>query len=77
MPNSPKAAGPTRSNSPSRPSDIPGVVALIRALADFEHLPGPDADAARRLEEHALAGACYELLVPKKMAPSWGTPRSS
>jgi GNAT superfamily N-acetyltransferase len=33
---------------PARSADLPGVIALVRALADFEKLEGPDADAASR-----------------------------
>jgi GNAT superfamily N-acetyltransferase len=52
---------------PAQPSDIPGVVALIRALADFEHLPGPDRGAAMRLQEHAFGPTPrYELLVAEE-----------
>jgi GNAT superfamily N-acetyltransferase len=38
----------------SRPEDAPAIVALIAALAAFESLPGPDADAAARLVEHGF-----------------------
>src|SRR6185295_10534434 len=37
-----------------RPADGAAVVALIRALADFEKLPGPDEAAATRFVEHAF-----------------------
>lgn len=49
---------------PAERSDVPRVVDLIRELADFERLPGPDETAARRLEEHAFGRAprC-EILV--------------
>jgi GNAT superfamily N-acetyltransferase len=51
----------------AQPSDIPAVVALIRALADFEHLPGPDRAAAMRLQEHAFGPTPrYELLVAEE-----------
>jgi GNAT superfamily N-acetyltransferase len=42
--------------------DLPSVVGLIRALADFEKLPGPDEAAARRIGEHFAAGR-FSLLV--------------
>jgi len=52
---------------PAQPSDIPSVVTLIRALADFEHLPGPDRAAAQRLQEHAFGPTPrYELLVAEQ-----------
>lgn len=49
---------------PAQRADLPAVVNLIRELADFERLPGPDEMAARRLEEHAFGPAprC-EILV--------------
>jgi GNAT superfamily N-acetyltransferase len=43
-------------------NDLPAVVELIRALADFEKLPGPDQAAARRLAED-FANGRYRLLV--------------
>lgn len=42
--------------------DLPSVIALVRALAEFEKLPGPDDAAARRLAED-FAAARYSLLV--------------
>jgi GNAT superfamily N-acetyltransferase len=39
---------------PARPEDGPAYVGLVRALADFEKLPGPTAEAARRLVEDAF-----------------------
>jgi GNAT superfamily N-acetyltransferase len=36
---------------PARAADLPQVLALVRALAEFEKLPGPDADAERRFTE--------------------------
>lgn len=42
--------------------DLPSVVGLVRALADFEKLPGPDDAAARRLIDDFAAGR-YSLLV--------------
>jgi GNAT superfamily N-acetyltransferase len=48
----------------ARPDDGPAYVALVRALAEFEKLPGPDDAAAARLVEHAFAARPrYELLV--------------
>lgn len=39
---------------PARPDDGPGVLALMRALADFEKLPAPDAGAEKRLLHDAF-----------------------
>lgn len=36
-------------------SDIPSFLGLIDALAEYEHLPGPDAEAQARLTADALA----------------------
>jgi GNAT superfamily N-acetyltransferase len=48
----------------ARREDAPAVVALIRALAEFERLPGPDDEAAARLVEHGFgARPCFETLV--------------
>ena len=48
----------------ARPADGPAFVALVRALADFEKLPPPDAAAGHRLLEHAFgAEPRFELLV--------------
>jgi ribosomal protein S18 acetylase RimI-like enzyme len=38
----------------ARQEDIPHIVELIRGLADFEKLPGPDDGAADRLAAHLL-----------------------
>lgn len=46
----------------AEPRDLPTVVGLVRALADFEKLPGPDEAAARRLSDDFAAGR-YSLLV--------------
>ena len=47
--------------------DGPGFVALVRALADFEKLPGPTDDAARRLLADAFGERPhYELLVAEQ-----------
>jgi GNAT superfamily N-acetyltransferase len=46
------------------PADGPAYVALVRALAEFEKLPGPDDDAAARLVADAFASPPrYELWV--------------
>jgi GNAT superfamily N-acetyltransferase len=42
--------------------DLPSVIGLVRALAEFEKLPGPDDDAARRLADD-FAAKRYSLLV--------------
>jgi GNAT superfamily N-acetyltransferase len=48
----------------ARPSDGPAFVALVRALAEFEKLPGPTDEAAERLIEHAFGDRPhYELHV--------------
>src|SRR5438552_18178352 len=48
----------------ARPDDGPSFVALVRALAEFEKLPGPTDEAAARLIEHAFGERPrYELLV--------------
>jgi len=48
----------------ARREDAPAIVALIAALAEFESLPGPDADAAARLVEHGFgARRHFESLV--------------
>jgi GNAT superfamily N-acetyltransferase len=46
------------------PGDLPSVVALVRALADFEKLPAPDDEAAARLIRDATsADPPFHLLV--------------
>ena len=46
------------------PGDLPSVVALVRALADFEKLPAPDDEAAARLIRDATsAEPPFHLLV--------------
>jgi GNAT superfamily N-acetyltransferase len=46
------------------PADAPAIVGLIRALAEFEHLPGPTDDAAARFVEHGFGDRRYfETLV--------------
>jgi len=48
----------------ARESDGPAYVALVRALAEFEKLPGPTDEAAARLLEHAFGDhPHYELHV--------------
>jgi GNAT superfamily N-acetyltransferase len=47
--------------------DLAAVVDLIRALARFEHLPGPDEAAAERLRAHAFGRERYfEILVAER-----------
>jgi GNAT superfamily N-acetyltransferase len=49
---------------PGRREDAPAILALVRALADYEKLPGPDDAACARLVEDAFGAAPrYELLV--------------
>jgi GNAT superfamily N-acetyltransferase len=38
----------------ARREDTAAILALVRALADYEQLPGPDADAAARFVEHGF-----------------------
>lgn len=40
---------------PLAPADVPALLALIMALAEYEHLPPPDAAARERLARDALA----------------------
>jgi GNAT superfamily N-acetyltransferase len=40
---------------PLGPADVPTLLALIEALADYEHLPPPDAAARERLARDATA----------------------
>lgn len=47
---------------PAEARDLPAVVELIRALAVFEKLPGPDDAAAARLTRHFADGR-FALLV--------------
>ena len=49
----------------AEPGDLPSVVALVRALADFEKLEGPDDAAARRLVDDFGAGR-YSLFVAER-----------
>jgi GNAT superfamily N-acetyltransferase len=49
---------------PARPADGPAYIALVRALAEFERLPGPTDEAAARLCEDAFgARPRYQLTV--------------
>lgn len=48
---------------PATPADLPRVVALMRELAEFEKLPGPDDAAARRLGEDAFGRRRIDVLV--------------
>ena len=49
---------------PAKREDAGAFVTLVRALAEFEKLPGPTDEAAVRLVEHAFgAKPYYELLV--------------
>ena len=52
---------------PGHAGDLPSVVALVRALAEFEKLPGPDDAAAARLTDDFAAGR-YSLFVADKGA---------
>ena len=47
---------------PAEARDLPAVIELVRALADFEKLPGPDEAAAARLVDDFARGR-YALLV--------------
>jgi GNAT superfamily N-acetyltransferase len=52
---------------PALPADGPGYIALVRALADFEKLPGPDQTAAQRLVDDLFSTPPrYQLLVAEK-----------
>jgi len=49
---------------PAVPQDGPAFLALVRALADFEHLPPPDPAACERLLDHAFGDPpLFELWV--------------
>src|SRR5687767_4901957 len=49
---------------PARPDDGPAFIGLVRALAEFEKLPGPTDAAARRLLDDAFGDRPrYNLLV--------------
>lgn len=47
---------------PAETRDLPSVIALVRGLADFEKLPGPDAAAEARFYDDFARGR-YRLLV--------------
>lgn len=51
---------------PASPGDMPRVVALMRELADFEKLAGPDDAAARRLTEDAFERRRISVLVGER-----------
>ena len=49
---------------PATAADLGAVIGLIRQLADFEKLPGPDADAEQRFHrDFAATPPRFELLV--------------
>ena len=49
---------------PASPADGPAIVELIRGLAEFEKLPGPDDAEAARLLEHAFGSRPrFDVLV--------------
>lgn len=51
----------------ARRTDGPGFLALVRALAEFEKLPGPTEEAAARLWEDAFGSRPrYRLLVAER-----------
>ena len=50
---------------PAARGDLPGVLALIRGLAEFEKLPGPDAGAEARFARH-FDERRFELLVAER-----------
>jgi GNAT superfamily N-acetyltransferase len=52
---------------PAKLSDLPSVVELIRALAEFESLPGPDAEAARRFAaDFSATPPRFQLLIAEQ-----------
>jgi GNAT superfamily N-acetyltransferase len=56
---------------PAEERDGPGFVALVRALAEFEKLAGPDDAAAARLQADAFGPARrFELLVAERETAS-------
>jgi GNAT superfamily N-acetyltransferase len=62
----------------ARPGDGPAFLALVRALAEFEKLAPPDADAEARLIEHAFgARPQYELWVGEIMPAGAGATEAS
>ena len=51
----------------ARREDAPAILALVRALAAFEHLPGPDEAAAARFVEHGFgARPAFESFVAEQ-----------
>src|SRR5919204_5499010 len=44
------------------PADLPAFLGLVDALAQYERLPGPDAEARRRLAADARVGRFHLLL---------------
>jgi GNAT superfamily N-acetyltransferase len=58
---------------PARPADVPAVVELVRGLADFEKLPGPDEAAAARFGQHGFGPQPrFGLLVAEVDGPVRG-----
>jgi GNAT superfamily N-acetyltransferase len=52
---------------PARADDLPAVLELVRGLADFEKLPGPDQEAARRFQaDFAATPPRFRLLVAER-----------
>ncbi|HWH08900.1 MAG TPA: GNAT family N-acetyltransferase, partial [Candidatus Thermoplasmatota archaeon] len=51
---------------PATPADLPRVVELMRELAAFERLEGPDDAAARRLGEDAFERRRIDVLVGER-----------
>lgn len=51
---------------PATPADLPRVVALMRELAEFEKLEGPDDAAAARLGEDAFGRGRIGVLVGER-----------
>lgn len=48
---------------PATAHDGPALVALVRALAEYERIPGPDDAAAERLMADVLTGRHFDLLL--------------
>ncbi|HZS47039.1 MAG TPA: GNAT family N-acetyltransferase [Blastocatellia bacterium] len=44
---------------PAVENDMPLIVSLVNALADYEKLEGPDAAAVERLRKHGFGEPCY------------------
>jgi GNAT superfamily N-acetyltransferase len=47
---------------PAAPRDLPAIVALVRGLAEFEKLPGPDAGAEARFAADFARGRFHALV---------------